>query len=145
MTNLVVVDASLAAMWAVPEQYSEQALTLASRWADEEISIIAPCLLLSEITNAIYKRVLHQEMDLNTAQEALRVILAFDIEIREEPGLHARALELAHRFRMPTTYDAHYLALAEHHGCTFWTGDRKLYNTVKAALPWVNWIGNLPS
>ena len=142
MTNFVAVDASLATMWAVPEPYTELALNLAIQWAGQGARLIAPCLILTEITNAIYNRVLRREMDLKTAAEALRIVLGFDIEIREEPGLHARALELAHDLKMLTTYDAHYLALAERYNCDLWTGDKKLYFSVKSKLPWIKWVGS---
>lgn len=145
MSETVVVDASLAAMWAVPERYSEQALTLADRWARTGTHLLAPCLLLAEVTNVLYKRVLRGEMDLGTAQAALVVILGFTIEIREEPGLQARAMALAYRLRQPTTYDCQYLALAEHHRCELWTGDQRFYNAVKDVMPWVKWIGHYSS
>lgn len=141
MSGMVVVDASMAAMWAVPEPYSAQALALADRWARAVTRILAPCLLLAEVTNAFYKRVLRREMDLATAQKALEVIYGFSIEIREEPGLQARAMELAHRLQQPTTYDCQYLALAEYYGCDLWTGDRRLFNTAKRPFPWVKWVG----
>ncbi len=78
MKNPVVIDARLAAMWAVPENYSTQ------------------------------------------------------------------ALELAHPLKKPTTYDCHYLALAQIHRCDLWTGDEKFYNSVRKTFPQVKWIGNYP-
>jgi hypothetical protein len=44
-------DASLAAMWPVPEVYSNQALALANQWAQEHTRLIAPCLMLTEVTD----------------------------------------------------------------------------------------------
>lgn len=143
MTSLLVVDASLAAKWALPEPYTEQAFELAGRWANEGTTLIAPSLILAEISNAIYKRVRRRELDLKTAQQAIRVVLEFGIEIREEAGLQEHILALADELKMPTTYDAHYLALAEKYGCDFWTGDGRLYNLTKAKLPWVRWVGEI--
>lgn len=145
MTQAVVVDASLATMWALPEPHSQPALALAGQWAGAGTRLLAPGLLLAEVTNALYKRLLRGEMDLGTAHRALRVILRFAVEIREEPGLPARAMALAHQLRRPSTYDCHYLALAERFRCELWTGDRRLYNAVKEAIPWVKWIGHYPS
>lgn len=51
-------------------------------------------------------------------------------------------MDFASRFAQPAAYDAHYLALAEREGCEYWTADQRLWNTVKAALPWVRWLGN---
>ena len=69
MSNIVVIDASLAAMWAVPEAYSSQALVLANQWAQEHTRLIAPCLMLTEITNAFYKRVVRRESELWTGDK----------------------------------------------------------------------------
>ena len=139
---MVVIDASLAAMWAIPEVYTNQALTLANRWAQEETHLIAPCLMLTEVTNAFYKRVVRGEIDVTTAIEALHVVMGFGIEIREEPGLHSQAIKLAHHLKRPTTYDCHYLALAEIHHCALWTGDERFYNSVKKTFNRINWIGH---
>ena len=145
MRKFVVVDASLAVTWAVPERYSEQALSLADRWARRGTRLFAPCLLLPEVTNALSKRVVRGELNLDTAQAALRIVLGFAIEVREEPGLQARAMALAHQLGRPSIYDCQYLALAEYHRCEFWTGDQRFYNAVKRSFPRVKWIGNVPS
>jgi len=145
MSKIVVIDASLAAMWAVPEVHSNQALALANQWAQEDTRLIAPCLMLTEVTNAFYKRVVRREVGLATAIAALHVVLEFGIEIREEPGLHSRAMELSHQLKRPTTYDFHYLALAEIHSCELWTGDERFYNSTKEIMHQVNWIGNYAS
>jgi predicted nucleic acid-binding protein len=141
----VTVDASLAAKWAMPEVYTQQALALVSQWAREETWVIAPCLLLTEVTNAFYKRVLRGEMAVKAAVEALHVVMGFGIEIWEETGLHSRALELSHQLKRPSTYDCHYLALAESHDCPLWTGDERFYNAVKKEFPLVRWIGSVPA
>lgn len=141
MSQTVVVDASLAAMWAVPEAHSDRALALVDRWAKTATRLVAPCLFLAEVTNALYKRVVRGEFDLGTAQAALRVILQFGIEIREEAGLQARAMDLAHQLRLPAVYDPQYLALAEHHECELWTGDRRFFDAAKQTFSWVKWVG----
>lgn len=143
MKNLVAVDASLAVMWAISEPLTQQALILASRWAAKNTRLIPPCLILAEITNTLHKRILRREMDLDTAQGALRVILDFNIQILEEPGLPARALELAFHLKLPTTYDAHYLALAERYDCDLWTADKRLYHLARRNFPRVKWIGTI--
>jgi predicted nucleic acid-binding protein len=72
-------------------------------------------LILPEIANAFYKRVTRSEVVLKTAIEAFHIVLDFGIEIHEEPGLHEKAMELAHQIKRPNTYDCHYLALSEIH------------------------------
>jgi len=95
--GVAVIDASLAATWGMPEAFTDRALALAGKWVQEGIQPVTPSLILPEITNAFYKRVIRGETDLATVIEALHVILDFGIEIREEPGLHAKAMELSHQ------------------------------------------------
>jgi len=144
MSDTVVIDASLAAMWVVPEAYSDQALALADEWAKAPTRLLAPCLVLAEVANALYRRAARQEVTLSTAQTALGVFLQFGIEVREEPGLQAQAMELAHQLKLPTVYDCQYLALAERHQCDLWTGDHQFYNAANQAFPRVKWIGEYP-
>ncbi len=141
MPEAVVVDASLAAMWVMPEAHSIRALAVAERWEKERTRLLAPCLLLAEVTNALYKRVVRREVRLETAQRALDIILDFAIEIREEPGLSSRAMEWANRLNQASAYDGQYVALAEHAHCELWTGDRRLYKAARRHVGWVHWIG----
>jgi predicted nucleic acid-binding protein len=57
-------------------------------------------------------------------------------------GIHERAWQLATEFGRPTAYDTHYLALAEHLGCPFWTADQRLFNAVSDKLEWVHFLGD---
>lgn len=107
--------------------------------------MIAPCLMLTEVANAFYKRVVRGEMSMEAATGAMDVVLGFGVEIREELGLHSRAMELSRELGRPAAYDGHYLALAEFLGCDLWTGDRRLYNAVKSRLSWVKWVGEYAS
>ena len=142
MENAAVIDASLAAMWVIPEEYSSSALALTEQWGRTNTHLIAPCLMMTEVTNALYKRVIRGETDLLTTLKALEIIMEFNIEIREEPGLHVRAMELSDRLKMTNTYDCHYLALAEMISCPFWTGDKKFYNAASKTFPQIKWIGH---
>jgi predicted nucleic acid-binding protein len=56
---VIRVDASVAAKWLFPEEYSAQALALASHAAGAKERIIAPVLLPLEITN-IFRQRMHQ-------------------------------------------------------------------------------------
>lgn len=56
--------------------------------------------------------------------------------------LSIRALELTYTHHLPSTYDGHYLALAEREGCTLWTADRRLWNSVGKALSWVQYLAD---
>jgi len=143
MGGKVVIDASVAAMWAVPEAYSDHALSLVRRWAGEKVQLFTPCLMLSEVNNAIYKRVTRKEFTMTEAKAALQVILSFPFEIKDSGRLQIRAMELAQQLGRPATYDCQYLALAELERCELWTGDRRLRNAVANRLSWVHWVGEI--
>lgn len=140
-TGLVVVDASLAAMWVMAEPYTSQALALAADWARDHVQAIAPHLMMSEVASALYKRMRRGELTLQQTVEALHVVYGFGVRLEGETGLHERALFLAQSLDHSAPYDAVYLALAEHRGCQVWTGDERLYNAAASRLPWVRWIG----
>src|SRR5215472_2449121 len=138
--GVVVVDASLVAMWVLAEPRSAQATSLAREWDRAGIQPIAPRFMLAEVTNAIYRRALRGQIPFTEAETALDAVLDLGVGVDEEPDLHREALRLARRLQRPTSYDAHYLALGERRGCEVWTGDERLYNAVSGQIPWLRWI-----
>jgi len=137
----ICVDASLIIRLMQSGTYESPTAILWKEWHEADRSIVAPSLLYYEVTNAIYKYVIHSEMLLEEAADILNAIVRLDITSYENANLYRRALELARRFSLSATYDAHYLALAEMLGAEFWTADRRLVKAVSAALPWVREVG----
>jgi predicted nucleic acid-binding protein len=105
---IIVVDASVAAKWVLPETDSTRAAAL--RTADDEL--IAPSLVIAEIGNAIWKAVLRGNVAGGDATEILRICVAHFERIVPLEELAARASELAIDLRRPI-YDCFYLALAQ--------------------------------
>lgn len=140
---MIVVDASLAAEWVVPEEErSEQALALLRRTLDADEPMIAPTLLAFEMTNVVRQRVRRGSLGLVDALASLDDFLAMPIEFRSPPSMHGRALALAVAFDLPAAYDAHDLALIETAGCDLWTDDRRLLRQVGGRFPALRWIGD---
>lgn len=142
MRNAVVVDTSVVVKWILDEPDSKIALALLTEWTDKEIDILAPALLAYEITNVLYQRVHRDEMSLVKAKQALAKVILSELELdfSQDPALSTQAMELAHSFNLPATYDAHYLALAEREGCELWTADKRMWNTIRGKLAWVRWM-----
>jgi predicted nucleic acid-binding protein len=139
MSNVVVVDASIAIKWILYEPDSATAKALLAEWIDKETVILAPALLAFEITNSLYQKTRRGEISLDRARLALTKVLTTDLVLDslQDSSLSIRALEFAHRFNLPATYDSHYLALAEREGCELWTADTRLWNSIKGKLTWV--------
>jgi predicted nucleic acid-binding protein len=125
----------------VEEAYSREARALWRFWQSNNYEISAPPLLRYEITSVLRKHVTRGWRTLQESRRALQLALAFKIQYLEPVDFHLRAFELADPLGRPVAYETHYLALAEHLGCEFWTADERLANAVQRALPWVKWLG----
>ena len=141
MSGFIVVDASLAFKLLVSEENSDKTRAISRSWANEGIQAAAPYLMPVEVTNALHRRVLRGELSVEDAVRLLEHLLASGIELRDEPGLHARALQLASQLRQGAIYDAHCLALADILGCELWTADERFYRAAAPVSQSVHWIG----
>ena len=144
MKTKVVVDANLAVKWVLNEADSNIAMALLDEWNQSDFIMIAPALLTYEVTNALFQNIRKGLLNLTQAKNALEQALSLGIELEflEEAGLSEQALELAQKYNLPATYDAHYLALAEREDCDLWTADTKLWKAVQEKLPRVHLLAN---
>jgi predicted nucleic acid-binding protein len=147
MSNVVIVDASIAIKWTLNESDSSAALALLAHWNDEEIEVLAPALLAYEVTNALYRRVRKGEIPFEDARRGLTEIIfkVVEFDFPEDPDFNIRAMELGQQFGLPAAYDSHYLALAEREGCELWTADLRMWNSVNGKLDWLRRLGDLPT
>lgn len=140
---MICVDASLAVKWILQEELSDRARALYRAHLRTNELIVAPSLLLFEVTNIVRQQMRRERaMSLFAASRALEDFLAFKVEIHAPPGMHALALKFADANGLPAAYDAHYLALAELLGCEFWTADVRLLRRVQGTLPFVRGLGD---
>lgn len=144
MSDVVVVDASLAVKWVISEPDSDSAVALLNEWASAGKEVIAPALFTYEATNVIYRRVVQKLLTYEEAAQSLTDLFAIDISFDSShyEGISTQAMVLAHRFHLPAVYDAHYLALALRENCEYWTADTRLWNAVKGKLDRVHWLGD---
>jgi len=141
----VCVDSSIALKWVLQEDGSEEAERLLARWQQEQQKMVAPAHFYVEISSVLRQRTLRtgsDHLEPGEALDALVILLDSGVMIHSSlPNLCCRALSLAEELGQPTTYDAHYLALAESEGCEFWTADDRLYQAVRERFPWVRLLG----
>ena len=147
MKRAIVVDTSIVLKWVLDEPDSAKALALLNGWINEEIVIQAPALLTYEVANALFQRVRKGEITADKARQALEDVLFPELLLNflEYTELSKRAITLAQQYNLPETYDAHYLALAEHEKCEYWTADTRLWNAVADKLPWVRRLSDYQS
>ncbi len=139
MTDVVVVDASLALKWVLSESDSGTAITLLRRWNTDNTEVIAPALFTYEATNILYREVVAGKLTYDETKKLLTKLFSIGILLNfaQHKEISIRAMEIAHRFGLPAAYDAHYLALAEYEKCEYWTADTRLWNAVGSKFPWV--------
>jgi predicted nucleic acid-binding protein len=123
----IVVDASVAVKWVLPEPGSDRATAI--RTADDDL--VAPSLAYAEIGSAIWRAVLRDGVPAAEARRDLKVAISHYRRIIPIAELADRALELATRLRHPI-YDCFYMALAERERCPLITADRRLIAVAKA-------------
>ncbi|MGK7939689.1 MAG: type II toxin-antitoxin system VapC family toxin [Crocosphaera sp.] len=141
--NLICVDANFIVRLVNIQIANSAFITLWEEWRANEITVVAPTLFYYEVTNALYRMSKAEQMTIEQAKEALIDALSFNITLyghQQLPNFHQTAFELANQFNLPASYDAHYLALAQHLNCDFYTGDKRLYNTVKNQISWIKLV-----
>ena len=121
----LIIDASIAIKWVVEEEGTEQALRLRGRYY-----FAAPDLIVAECANILWKKVQRNELTLEEAQLASRLLQQADIELIGMRGLLEEATRLVVLLGHPA-YDCIYLALAKQRQCLFVTADERLLRIVR--------------
>jgi len=104
---MLVVDASVAVLWTLEQTGSDRAAALST-----EDGFIAPSLIVAEIGNAIWKRVMWHEMPVAVGTRAGEIAVSLFSRLVPLEELLSRAIEIAAELQHPI-YDCFYLALAE--------------------------------
>ena len=128
--NSVVVDASVAVKWLVPEVDTQAALLLL-----DGLRLLAPDLIIVECANILWKKVTRDNITASQASLAVETLRLAALDLRPMAGLMDSAVDLAIRLDHPA-YDCFYLALAMAEGCPFVTADARF--TRKAASNGLN-------
>jgi len=117
----IVVDASVALRWCFQLNKSDRAEELLR----SNQHLIAPDLVIAEITNAAWKFVIFDRIEAATAAAAVREIVKAFEELVPVSALRDRALEIAVELQHPA-YECFYLALAERSTSRLVTADERL-------------------
>jgi predicted nucleic acid-binding protein len=124
----LVVDASVAAKWYLPEDLSEEATWFLEAGGRGEARLVAPSLLLPELGNVLWHRHRRGDISSDRLREAWAAFEVAPLSFVEPGPLMPAALEIALVCGC-TVYDALYVALAEAHreeGAAVLTADGRL-------------------
>lgn len=118
---MLVIDASVAIKWFVEEELADEATELLR----EATSFYAPDLIIPEVTNVAWRKLVLGQISRAQAEEIAKVIHRGPVKIIPSSSLHVRARGIAIEAQH-SVYDCLYLALAERLGTVMITADRRL-------------------
>lgn len=124
----LVIDASVAAKWVLPEPDSERAAALRI----EDPDLVAPSLVVAEVGNAIWKGAQRKDLNRPQALAALRIAAAHFARLVPLEELAAEAMALALDGRHPI-YDSFYLVLARRESAPLVTADEAMVAAARRA------------
>lgn len=135
--SAVVIDASVAVKWFLPEPHAAAARTLLTG----RRTLLAPDLIWAEVGNVLWKRLQRAELTRDAAERILRDFRRFPLRTSTAKTLLEPAWTFAAQ-RQISVYDGLYLALAVSRRCTLVTADRAFVDAVKgdALASMVVWI-----
>ena len=135
----MIVDASVILSAFFPDEDQPQAQAVIREHVMGRVELVAPTLLLYEVTNAVVQARRRGRISDEQAEQILTSLEGLKISLK--PVTWQQVLPLALHFDR-SAYDAAYLALAETSEQPLVTADRRLYNAVHERLDWVQWMGD---
>ncbi len=121
----MVVDASVAIKWLLPEAYSDECLAL----LDRNEPIYVPDFLIAQVGAGLAKRVKTGDLKPGWTEQAMATLLRLPLVRVPTADLAVEAIGLAARGKRPFP-DAAYLALAVREGVPLITADWRWYVVV---------------
>jgi predicted nucleic acid-binding protein len=130
MKRPLVVDASVAAKWLLPEADSDAAARLLE---GRDVSFHVPELFDAELGNALWKRVQRREISADEAASLVALVTRIPATRYRHDALLEGAFALALKLSI-TVYDALYVALAIALDAQLVTSDRWLADRASPAV-----------
>lgn len=141
--DVLVVDASVAAKWHLPEageEHAARALALLAQFQTGKLTLIAPRHIRFEVPSALTVAAAQSRITIAHAQTAIDDFLNLALPTFDDTPLLSAAFPLVTQYRI-AFYDAVYLALAQREHVRLITADRKCYNRI-SHLSDVLWLGD---
>lgn len=134
MPKRLIVDSGVAVKWIIEEPDSTVADQILQSYQQSQVAFYAPDLILPEVGNIIWKKVIFSGLDISDAKAAITKFDSIPFELIDSSSLFDDAFSISVSFKR-TFYDSLYLAAANDLECDLVTADERLYNSVKTAFP----------
>ncbi len=134
----MAVDASFLLKMFLPEEKSDEAEMLWKAWVKDHVEIMAPSLIVFEVSSVIRNKVFRNKLTEREGGEISNLIKQLDLSLIYTPELLDIAWEIGTTLNTPNLYDCFYLALPKLFSIPLWTADKKLFQSAKKEFPFVN-------
>lgn len=132
-----VIDASVVVDWVAPGAAANSAaMKTLRRLALEGSDLLAPRLLLEEVTNALLTGVRRRRWSGAKADASFALVQQMPVKLADTPADLDRAYELARRYDDHPIYDMLYVALSQRLKTQLITADADLRSRL-ASMSWV--------
>jgi predicted nucleic acid-binding protein len=132
-----VVDASVVVDWVAPGVDPRlPAIALLGHLAATEAELLAPRLLMEEVSNALVTGIRRGRWSGAAADGARSLLRELPVRLVDEPRDLERAWDLARRYDAHPVYDMLYVALAERRGTQLVTADDGLRQLLRG-FDWI--------
>lgn len=138
MSDFICLDSSVLIKLLVNEENSDKAAALMDKIVENRQTVVLPSFAWAEIGSVLRKKVARKMIDEQYAETAWEAFNSFEIiTYINDPVVIKTAWRIADSERLPTLYDAAYLAVADiisrqaGETCEFWTADERMINSVK--------------
>ena len=135
----LVVDASVAVKWFVPESHEAVAREILSR----EGTLHAPDLFRAEVVSVLCRKIQIEELKADEGREALNTFMQLPVQYHAMTDLLVPAFEIALESRQ-YVYDCVYLILAAQLNIRMVTGDNRFCKAIQKTefRNHIHWIGD---
>jgi predicted nucleic acid-binding protein len=134
---VLVVDASVATLWFLPQAGSPAARALLTR----KIDLVGPDILQLEVGSAVLRAVRRGQKTAEEAREAVFHTLPAAVRLVDYPGLSLQAYGIATQHG-GSLYDALYVALAQALGADLVTDDARMCSVALGARVRARMLGD---
>lgn len=130
MKQVIIIDASVAAKWLLPNENDFIADTIKRAFGNRKVEIAVPVFIFYEVNNLLKSAALSNRISFKDSLDLYENFLDLNFYIHSSKLLLKNTLQTALEFEI-SSYDASYIALAEYLQIPFYTADLKLLTKVK--------------
>jgi predicted nucleic acid-binding protein len=136
----VVIDASFLLKILLPEDKSEKAEELWRSWIKDSIKVVAPTLIIFEVSSVLRNKIYRGILENDDARELINQVKHLDLILICVEDILNLAWESGEILKPSVLYNCFYIALSKFLDVPLWTADTKLYNSAKEEFPFIKVI-----